>query len=113
MNDGYGTWWWVGRSCPPELINDVFGVDTVDDIAVDAVPRPNLETATGRRVQSILEELSRQATRNGPVRVYKERDQNETQFFARLVEDRYGSGALNYVEYLCWLHKEIQGRLSY
>jgi protein transport protein SEC24 len=113
LNDGYGTWWWIGRQCPVECIKDVFGVDNIDAIGADAVPVPNLETETGKRVHAIVQELSKQASRNGPIRVYKERDPAETQFFARLVEDRYGSGAMNYVEYLCWLHKEIQGRLNY
>jgi protein transport protein SEC24 len=113
LNDGYGTWWWIGAQCPNEVISDVFGVPSFNDIGSTTVPNPNLESVTGKRVQAILEELSKQAVRNGPVRIYKERDQGETQFFARLVEDRYGSGAMNYVEYLCWLHKEIQGRLNY
>lgn len=38
--------------------------------------------------------------------------QLEPAFFAALVEDRTPSGGMSYVEFLCYLHRQIQNKLS-
>lgn len=109
LEDSINTYIWVGRSAAPEHIQAIFGVQSVDEIGVQAVPRPDLSTELGRRFADITEELRKGRYRNGPFRVFKDQDASENQFFMRLIEDRVGN-APSYVEELCTVHKDIQQR---
>ncbi|KAL0477627.1 COPII adaptor coat protein sec23/sec24 [Acrasis kona] len=110
--DGLNMYWFVGRQCDAGVLSAVFGVESVDQVDGNALVQPNVDTELGARVKAIVDELNRMSARRGMVRVIKERDQMETLFYARLIEDRVGHNGTNYVEHLIWMHKEIQGKLD-
>lgn len=55
----------------------------------------------------------RQRTNYMRLRVVRRNDPVlEPAFFNALVEDRSPTGGMSYVEYLCFLHRQIQNKLS-
>jgi len=63
-------------------------------------------------VRELLDEIRRQRTSYLRLRVARRGDPQEQVFYAALAEDRSPSAGMSYVEYLCFLHRQIQNKLS-
>jgi protein transport protein SEC24 len=110
LHDTQSTYLWIGKKCPSELLKNVFGRESWEDIAPDTMVVPDLETSVGKRIFEILNEINKNLSTKGKLIIAKAGFPTETQFFVRLIEDR-SVGTSSYVDYLCYIHKEIQGRL--
>ena len=78
-----------------------------------AVPLPALDTPLSRKVHALLNEVRRQRSAYLRLRVVRRGDAaTEPAFYAALVEDRSPISGASYVEYLCFLHRQIQNKLA-
>ena len=73
---------------------------------------PALDTPLSRRVRQLLDELRRQRSAYLRLRVLRRGDPLEAAFYNALVEDRSPASGMSYVEFLCFLHRQIQNKLS-
>ena len=73
---------------------------------------PSLDTPLSRRVRQLLDELRRQRSAYLRLRVLRRGDPLEAAFYNALVEDRSPASGMSYVEFLCFLHRQIQNKLS-
>ncbi|KAJ2781381.1 COPII coat Sec23p-Sfb3p heterodimer component [Coemansia javaensis] len=99
---------WLGRQIPPQLLHDMLGVSSLDQVPVAEHALPQLDTPLSRKVNAIADHLA--GPRAGFVSVQIVRqgmDQAEIQFAAKLVEDRNGDN-MTYVDYICAVHRQIQ-----
>lgn len=85
-------------------------LDTVDPAI--PLPLPELDTPLSRAVRGLLDEVRRQRAAYLRMRVLRRGDPAEAGFYAALIEDRSPSAGMSYVEYLCFLHRQIQNKLS-
>ena len=63
-------------------------------------------------MRGLLDEVRRQRSAYLRLRVVRRNDAAEAGFYSALVEDRSPVGGMSYVEYLCFLHRQIQNKLS-
>lgn len=74
---------------------------------------PELGTPLSGAVRVLLDEVRRQRAAYLRLRVLRRGDPAEGAFYGALVEDRAGAGGgMSYVEYLCFLHRQIQNKLA-
>lgn len=73
---------------------------------------PTLDTPLSRAVRKLLDEVRRQRACYLRLRVVRRGDPLEGVFYSALVEDRSPAAGMSYVEYLCFLHRQIQNKLS-
>ncbi|KAK9358257.1 Sec23/Sec24 trunk domain-containing protein [Lipomyces starkeyi] len=111
IDNGQSCFLWIHRRANPNLLKDLFG-PTVDKLeALDPYMNefPEIDTPLSRQVRNIvtyLQEL-RGAKALSIQLARQELDGAEYEVSAMMVEDR-NNEAMNYVDYLCHVHKHIQ-----
>lgn len=103
LNDSKNTFIWIGKKCSKEYLDSLFNL-SFEDIKSDSILNID-HSEFSNRVLEILSELKCQKL------IICKSGVNESLFYSKLIEDRTVSGTQSYVEYLCYLHKEIQNRL--
>jgi protein transport protein SEC24 len=102
---------YVKAQADPNLLQDLFGVETLQDIS-SLTAFPQLQTEYALRVNNIIEQLRK--NKNGTyqaVRIVTEKDPLEPYLLTLLVEDESKFGE-SYGEFLCNAHKNIQAKIS-
>jgi protein transport protein SEC24 len=104
----HGIFLWIGKNASPQLIENVFGTADFNQINPHMSKLPVLEHST---VNQQLRELYRKNTDNLPylpqLHVIRHGMDLEVELSKVLVEDET-FGQMNYVDYLCMIHKQIQ-----
>lgn len=73
---------------------------------------PELDTPLSAAVRGLLDEVRRQRAAYLRLRIVRRGDAAAEQaFYNALVEDRSPAAGMSYVEYLCFLHRQIQNKL--
>lgn len=73
---------------------------------------PELDTPLSAAARALLDEARRQRAAYLRLRVVRRGDAAAEQaFYSALVEDRSPAAGMSYVEYLCFLHRQIQNKL--
>jgi len=101
---------WLGRGASAEFLDAVFGVKRVEDVDVIMTELPVRDNNVSGQVRGTVKTLrSRRKTgRFLPLRIIRQQlDPAELEFANLLVEDKNCDG-LNYVDYLCIVHRQIQ-----
>ncbi|PSC68317.1 transport Sec24-like protein [Micractinium conductrix] len=113
LENGYEAFIWVGKAVPPATATALFGVPSLD--AWDPqqpLMLPTLNTPLNSKVRDLLDEVRRQRTAFLRLRVVRRGDTMEQTFYSALVEDRSPQSGMSYVEFLCFLHRQIQNKLA-
>ncbi|CAG8538284.1 12091_t:CDS:10 [Funneliformis mosseae] len=99
---------WLGRQLSSEFIRNVFGVDTIEQIDPKLSSLPELKNNTSIQIRSIINYLQLQRSKYLRLTIARMQiDATEIEFHSLLVEDE-NNGAMSYVDYLCFIHKQIQ-----
>ncbi|KAI5121951.1 hypothetical protein M0805_002022 [Coniferiporia weirii] len=104
---------WVGSSVSPQILLDLFGVESSHQIDPRLSKLPYLLTRLSTQVRNILS--ARSSERGGvELRLLVARqnlDAAEIEMSDMLVEDS-NCGAMSYIDYLCFVHKQINVALT-
>ncbi|KAL5536166.1 SFB3 [Sanghuangporus sanghuang] len=104
---------WIGSNVSPEVLADLFGVNTPHGVDPTLTRLPVLPTRLSSQVRNII--AHRIAERSGVLsRLMVARqslDAAELEFSDMLVEDT-NCGAMSYIDYLCVVHKQINNALT-
>lgn len=87
-------------------------MDSIEEVSQEKavpLPLPVLQTPFSQAVHEILHALRTKRTSFMAVEVIKRGGYTEAAFQSALVEDRSPAGS-SYVEFLCAVHREIQGK---
>lgn len=96
-----------GRPSPPAGVPSLEALDPSRPLLL-----PELEHPLSGAVRALLDEIRRQRSAYLRLRVVRRGEPLEATFYSALVEDRTPSGGMSYVEYLCFLHRQIQNKIS-
>ncbi|OXM76086.1 protein transporter SEC24 [Cryptococcus neoformans Bt63] len=105
---------WLGQAVSPQIINDLYGVDNLEDLDIRITRLPNLPTLLSTQIRNILTHLSSPhlVDQQLPVIIVRQNmDGAEVEFANQLVEDS-NNDALSYTDYLMTAHREITNDLS-
>ncbi|KAJ8271372.1 hypothetical protein COCON_G00102310 [Conger conger] len=103
---------WLGQACPPELIQNLFNVPSLAHLGSDLKSLPELENPQSKHLRSIIELIRQQRSHSMKLLIVKQKDQQEMLFRQHLVEDKGLYGGSSYMDFLCYVHKEIRQLLS-
>eukprot|EP01138_Halocafeteria_seosinensis_P013706 gb/GECG01013997.1/.p1 GENE.gb/GECG01013997.1/~~gb/GECG01013997.1/.p1 ORF type:complete len:1159 (+),score=101.80 gb/GECG01013997.1/:1-3477(+) len=110
LADGFEMFLWVGRSAPPQLLESLFGVPSLEGVDVSSAQLPQLNNEYSVRVNAIVSGLQEESNPQMRFRIVKQgtSDANEARFHWRLVEDRqqYQGGTFTYSDYLQLVSRE-------
>ncbi|XP_037079990.1 protein transport protein Sec24C-like [Pollicipes pollicipes] len=112
LDNGVHLFLWVGLQLAPDVVQDLFAVQSVAQIDVDRPSLPELDTPLSIRVRGIVEEVRTERQCHMKLTVVRQRDKLEMVMRHFLVEDKGSDGSASYVDYLCHLHKEIRALLT-
>lgn len=114
LENGFEVYIFMGKSVPAEMCMAITGVPSAE--ATPDSPPPmlqRLDNPLNHKIHEILDEIRRQRCSYMRLRVVRRGDTAlEPAFFSSLVEDRSPTGGMSYVEFLCYLHRQIQNKLS-
>ncbi|CAG8583784.1 1871_t:CDS:10 [Diversispora eburnea] len=108
LENGQTLIFWLGRQISPDFVRNVFGVDSVEQIDPKIINLPVLENPTSTQIRSIIAYLQSQRPKYLSLKIARMQiDPSELEFNSLLVEDE-NNNAMSYVDYLCYIHKQIQ-----
>ncbi|KRZ25409.1 Protein transport protein Sec24C [Trichinella pseudospiralis] len=111
LDNGVLMFLWIGQNVPTQWIQDVFGVSTFAQINTDKNQLIEKDNPTSRSLRCWIEELQAGRQRRAKIFMIKQGEKLEPWMKNFLVEDR-NDNCPSYVDYLCYIHKEIRSYIS-
>ncbi|KAG9304124.1 hypothetical protein G9A89_019686 [Geosiphon pyriformis] len=103
---------WLGRQISQEFLRNVFDVDSIDHVDPKIASLPVLDNSTSAQIRSIISYLQSQRSKYLRFTIARMQiDPAEVEFNSLLVEDE-NNFAMSYVDYLCYIHKQIQTEVT-
>ncbi|GAB4822012.1 hypothetical protein N2152v2_009058 [Parachlorella kessleri] len=119
LENGFEAFLYFGRAVPADVCLAILGLPSAEAPAAAGPepPRPlvlpRLDNPLNQKIHQLLDEIRRQRCNYMRLRVVRRGDPLlDGVFFSALAEDRTPSGGMSYVEFLCFLHRQIQNKLS-
>ncbi|KAM4564851.1 protein transport protein Sec24D isoform 1-T2 [Fundulus diaphanus] len=113
LENGHSIFLWLGQSSPPDLIQSLFNVPSLAHLQPGHMfALPELDNPLSRKVRSIISELLEKRPNSMKLQVVRQRDKAETLFRQFLVEDKGLHGGTSYMDFLCFVHREIRQLLT-
>jgi protein transport protein SEC24 len=111
LENGEDALLYVNLQASREVLHQLFGVHSVDELVVGQFSLQEYDNDLSRRLNEVINEIRRQRCSYLRLRLLKRNDPREVLFFNCLVEDKTALG-LSYVEYLVQTHRQIQNRMT-
>ncbi|WFD31439.1 COPII coat Sec23p-Sfb3p heterodimer component [Malassezia sp. CBS 17886] len=104
---------WLGASVSPQLLEDLYGVSSLDEIDPRMTTLPKLPTVLSEQVRNLVAAFAVQRGKPSMqvIVARQNRDGMEVEFANNLVEDP-NNDAMSYVDYLCHVHRIISSDMS-
>ncbi|CAB1345193.1 unnamed protein product, partial [Coregonus sp. 'balchen'] len=106
LENGCSLFLWLGQACPPELIQSIFNVTSFAHLPIDLRSLPELDNPQSKKLRSIVDSLLDQRPSS------MKKDRSEMLFRQHLVEDKGLHGGASYMDFLCYVHREIRQVLT-
>ncbi|XP_024381127.1 protein transport protein SEC24 C [Physcomitrium patens] len=111
LENGEDALLYVNSQASREVLHQLFGVCSVDELAVGQFSLQEYDNELSRRLNEVVNEIRRQRCSYLRLCMLKRGDPRELLFYNYLVEDKSALG-LSYVEYLVQTHRQIQNRMT-
>ncbi|XP_017569438.1 protein transport protein Sec24D [Pygocentrus nattereri] len=112
LDNGQNLFLWLGQACPPDLIQSLFNVPSLAHLSPDMTSLPELDNAQSKKLRSIICAISQQRPHSMKMVIVKQKDKPEMLFRQHLVEDKGLHGGASYIDFLCYVHREIRQLLT-
>ncbi|KAF9280905.1 COPII coat Sec23p-Sfb3p heterodimer component [Linnemannia elongata] len=112
LENGQRLFLWLGREIHQQFLQDVFGVQTLDEVDSSLRFLPELDTQTSSQLRMIRTYMQAQRPKYLDLTIVRQgKDQAELDFSNLLVEDK-NNEAMSYVDYLPTIHRMIQTEVT-
>ncbi|KAM9426624.1 protein transport protein Sec24D isoform 2-T2 [Pholidichthys leucotaenia] len=112
LENGHSMFLWLGEASPPDLIQGLFNVPSLAHLQGHMCALPELDNPMSRKVRSIISDLLEKRPNSMKLQIVRQRDKPEMLFRQFLVEDKGLHGGASYVDFLCYVHREIRQLLT-
>uniref|UniRef100_A0A6Q2XR59 SEC24 homolog D, COPII coat complex component n=1 Tax=Esox lucius TaxID=8010 RepID=A0A6Q2XR59_ESOLU len=107
LENGHSLFLWLGQACTPELVQSIFNVPSLAHISL-----PVLDNPQSKKLRSMIEALLDQRPKSMKLLIVRQKDRSEMLFRQHLVEDKGLHGGASYMDFLCYVHREIRNLLT-
>ncbi|KZT42403.1 hypothetical protein SISSUDRAFT_1058495 [Sistotremastrum suecicum HHB10207 ss-3] len=112
LDNGEFLIFWIGQNVDSRLLTDIFGAQTLSSLSPDILPPPDLDTRVSKQLSNIIAHQQRLSTYPFKLLLARQNmDGTELEFSNMLVEDQ-NNDAMSYVDYLCYIHKQIKASME-
>ncbi|XP_064200940.1 protein transport protein Sec24D-like isoform X1 [Anguilla rostrata] len=111
LENGRELFLWLGQACPPELIQNIFNVPSLAHVEGQK-SLPKLDNPHSKRLWSIINLITNQRLHVMKLQVVKQKDRAELPFRQLLVEDKGVHGGASYMDFLCYVYREVRQLLT-
>lgn len=103
---------WIGADVNPRFLDDLYGVQSLDELDPRITKLPKLPTKLSQQVRALVASFAVQRNKPSlPVLMARQnRDASEVEAANMLVEDE-NNGAMSMVDYLCHVHRIISSAM--
>ena len=113
LENGYDLFLYVGRDVPPTTLEQLLGTSSLQSIdPATFADLPQQNNPLSKQARELISQVRRQRRSYMHMRLVVKGHPYETLFYSALVEDRHVSSGVSYVEYLCFLHRQIQNNIT-
>uniref|UniRef100_A0A7N8Y6J3 SEC24 homolog D, COPII coat complex component n=1 Tax=Mastacembelus armatus TaxID=205130 RepID=A0A7N8Y6J3_9TELE len=105
LENGHSMFLWLGQGCPPDLIQSIFNLPSLCAL-------PELDNPLSKKVRSIISGLLDKRPNSMKFQIVRQKDKPEMLFRQFLVEDKGLHGSSSYMDFLCYVHREIRQLLT-
>lgn len=101
---------YVGSSVSSDIMQQLFGISSVDEIPNQFVLQ-QYDNQLSKKLNGMINEIRRERCSYLRVKLCRKEDPSGSLFFSYLVEDKHAAGH-SYVEFLVYLHRQIQTKMT-
>nr|CDJ85615.1 Zinc finger and Sec23 Sec24 trunk region and Sec23 Sec24 beta-sandwich and Sec23 Sec24 helical region and Gelsolin region domain containing protein [Haemonchus contortus] len=112
IDNGIVLFLWIGLGVAESWIQDIFGVNSVAMLDTENAQIPEKDNPRSRGLRRAVDLLQEVGPRKRKLFVIREKDALEPWMKKFLVEDRSGPNVMSYVDFLCYIHREIRNILT-
>ena len=113
LENGYDLFVYFGRDAPASAVEQLLGTSSLHSIDPSTfADLPQQENPLSKQTREVISQLRRQRRSYMHMRLVVKGHPYETLFYSAMVEDRHLSSGMSYIEYLCFLHRQIQNVLT-
>ncbi|KAM6949613.1 protein transport protein Sec24D [Aplochiton taeniatus] len=112
LENGHSLFLWLGQACPPELVQSLFNLPSLAHLPANLSALPELDNPQSKKVCSIISSLLLKRPSAMKLQIVRQKDKTEMLFRQLLVEDKGLHGGASYMDFLCYVHREIRQLLT-
>ncbi|XP_046904883.1 protein transport protein Sec24D [Hypomesus transpacificus] len=112
LENGQVLFMWLGQACPPDLMQNIFNVPSLAHLPADPNSLPELDNPHSHKLRAMISSLLQQRPTSMKLQIVRQKDRSELPFRQYLVEDKGLHGGASYMDFLCYVHREIRQLLT-
>uniref|UniRef100_A0A8C2XQ03 SEC24 homolog D, COPII coat complex component n=1 Tax=Cyclopterus lumpus TaxID=8103 RepID=A0A8C2XQ03_CYCLU len=112
LENGHSMFLWLGQASPPELIQSIFNLPSLAHLQGHMCALPELDNPLSNKVRSFIDGLIEKRPNSMKLNIVRQKDKPEMLFRQFLVEDKGLHGGASYMDFLCYVHREIRQLLT-
>lgn len=112
LENGHSMFLWLGQASPPDLIQSIFNLPSLAHLQGNMCALPELDNPLSNKVRSIISGLLEKRPNSMKLQIVRQKDKPEMLFRQFLVEDKGLHGGASYMDFLCYVHREIRQLLT-
>ncbi|XP_042257010.1 protein transport protein Sec24D [Thunnus albacares] len=112
LENGHSMFLWLGQASPPDHIQGIFNLPSLAHLQGHMCALPELDNPLSNKVRSIISGLLEKRPNSMKLQIVRQKDKPEMLFRQFLVEDKGLHGGASYMDFLCYVHREIRQLLT-
>ncbi|XP_003967017.2 protein transport protein Sec24D [Takifugu rubripes] len=112
LENGHAMFLWLGQASPPDLIQNLFNVPSLAHLQAHMSVLPVLDNPLSKKVRGVIGDLLEKRPGSMKLQIVRQKDKPEMLFRQFLVEDKGLHGGASYMDFLCYIHREVRQLLT-
>uniref|UniRef100_A0A3Q3WET3 Uncharacterized protein n=1 Tax=Mola mola TaxID=94237 RepID=A0A3Q3WET3_MOLML len=112
LENGRAMFLWLGQASPPDLIQNLFNLPSLAHLQGHMCSLPELDNPLSKKIRSIVSGLLERRPNSMKLQIVRQKDKPEMLFRQFLVEDKGLHGGASYMDFLCYVHREVRQLLT-
>uniref|UniRef100_A0AAQ4RV20 SEC24 homolog D, COPII coat complex component n=1 Tax=Gasterosteus aculeatus aculeatus TaxID=481459 RepID=A0AAQ4RV20_GASAC len=112
LENGHSMFLWLGQAIPPDLVQNIFNLPSLAHLQGNMCALPELDNPLSNKVRAIINDLIEKRPNSMKLHIVRQKDKPEMVFRQFLVEDKGLHGGASYMDFLCYVHREIRQLLT-